>query len=234
MKPFLLESRIYYERKRQQMKGLGLIVLLFLFTNCNGQMKKGNQELKNEKTVQYIKDNQLEQYDSAVFASGCFWCVEPIFESVDGVVEAISGYAGGHTDFVNYELSNTGKTGHAEAVKVYYDADKVDFAELVKVYFSSHDYTQKNGQGPDRGSQYRSIAFYKTPEQKQVITDRVKAIEKQTGLTVETEVQEFDRFFVAEDYHQNFKENNENHPYIRNVSNPRFKKFEKEYEKVKE
>ena len=219
------------------MKFIPLFLSLLTLLNCNGQtqsvMNNQKVEIKNEKTLEYIKEKNLDQYSFAVFASGCFWCVEPIFESIDGVVEAVSGYSGGHTEFVNYELSNTGKTGHAEAVKVYYDPAKVDFDELVKVYFSSHDYTQKNGQGPDRGSQYRSIAFYQTDDELKAIEDRIQKVEKSTGLTVETEVKPFERFIVAEDYHQNFKKNNQNHPYIQGVSNPRFKRFEKEYDKLK-
>ena len=214
------------------MKQFLFLAIIFTLTNCNAQMNKDAYPLPNEETLAYIEEKNLEQYSSAVFASGCFWCVEPIFESVDGVVEAVSGYAGGHTDYINYDLSNTGKTGHAEAVKVFYNSEKVDFAELVKVFFSSHDYTQVNGQGPDNGPQYRSIAFYEDESEHQAILDRISRVEKTTGLTVATEVQELDRFFVAEDYHQNFKARNENHPYIKNVSNPRFKKFKKQYEQL--
>ena len=213
------------------MRILMLFPILFFITNCNGQMNEDSYELKNEETLAYIKEEKLEQHSIAVFASGCFWCVEAIFESVDGVVEAVSGYAGGHTDYINYDLSNNGNTGHAEAVKVYYDNSKIDFKELVNVYFSSHDYTQVNGQGPDIGPQYRSIAFYSTNEEKSVIENRIDKIEETTDLKVATEVEELDRFFVAEDYHQNFKERNENHPYIKNVSNPRLERFKKEYEK---
>lgn len=216
------------------MKQIFFLAIIFSLTNCNAQMKQDAFPLPNDETLAYIEEQNLEQHSSAVFASGCFWCVEPIFESVEGVVEAVSGYAGGHTDYINYELSNTGKTGHAEAVKVFYDNNKVSFAELVNVFFSSHDYTQVNGQGPDNGNQYRSIAFYENADEKQAILDRIAMVEKSTGLTVATEVQELNRFFVAEDYHQNFKVRNENHPYIKNVSNPRFQKFKKQYEQLQQ
>lgn len=230
MKPFNYTRRIYFI---MIMKSILYIACLFLLTNCHAQMNKDAYPLHNEETLAYIKEQNLEKYSFAVFASGCFWCVEPIFESVDGVVEAISGYSGGHTDYINYELSNTGKTGHAEAVKVYYDSTKVDFKELVNVFFTSHDYTQVNGQGPDSGPQYRSIAFYKTDEQKKIIEQKINEIEAKTGLQVVTEIKQFDRFFVAEDYHQNFKARNQNHPYIQGVSNPRFQKFKKKYEELK-
>lgn len=216
------------------MKQIFFLAIIFSLTNCNAQMNQDAFPLPNDETLAYIEEQNLEQHSSAVFASGCFWCVEPIFESVEGVVEAVSGYAGGHTDYINYELSNTGKTGHAEAVKVFYDSNKVSFAELVNVFFSSHDYTQVNGQGPDNGNQYRSIAFYENADEKQAILDRIAMVEKSTGLTVATEVQELNRFFVAEDYHQNFKVRNENHPYIKNVSNPRFQKFKKQYEQLQQ
>ena len=105
----------------------------------------------------------------AYFASGCFWCVEAIFESVDGVSEAISGYAGGHTKNPTYRTIGTGRTGHAETVAVYYDPQIVSFKTLVDVFFGSHDPTTKNGQHPDYGSQYRSIAFYSSIKEKEII-----------------------------------------------------------------
>ena len=117
----------------------------------------------------------------AYFASGCFWCVEAVYESVIGVKESISGYSGGHTENPTYALSNTGKTGHAEAVEIIYDPEVVDFATLVDVYFGSQNVTQKNGQGPDRGSQYRSIIFYQNDEQKAIIDDKIAALNKELG-----------------------------------------------------
>ena len=102
----------------------------------------------------------------AYFASGCFWCVEAVYESVKGVSEVINGYAGGHTNNPTYQSSNTGRTGHAEAVEVIYDPTVVSFSSLLDVYFGSQNTTQVNGQGPDRGSQYRSIIFYQNEAQK--------------------------------------------------------------------
>ena len=102
----------------------------------------------------------------AYFASGCFWCVEAVYESVKGVSEVINGYAGGHTKNPTYHASNTGRTGHAEAVEVIYDPTVVSFSTLVDVYFGSQNATQVNGQGPDRGSQYRSIIFYQNEDSK--------------------------------------------------------------------
>ena len=200
-----------------------------MFFSCEAQMKS---EAKNEKTIEYIKKSKLNKHDVAYFASGCFWCVEAIYESIPGVKESISGYSGGHSEFVNYPLSNTGATGHAEAVAIYYDADKVTFKELVDIYFASQNIEQVNGQGPDRGSQYRSILFYANDEEQKVINEAIKKLTAQ-GYDVAAEVQEFSEFFVGEDYHQDYKKNNPNHPYIKNVSNTRYERFKKKYDQMK-
>lgn len=203
---------------------------LFLLNSCTAQQKPSmNKDVfppQNEQTIQLIADQQLyENYSYAVFASGCFWCVEPVFDSVIGVKDTFAGYSGGHTDYVNYDLSNTGKTGHAEAVLVFYDSSIVSFEQLVDVYFASHNYFQVMGQGPDKGSQYRSIAFYQNEEEKATIDLKIALIESEENQKVATEVKAFERFFVAEDYHQDFKKRNGSHPYIQAISNPRFERF---------
>ena len=170
-----------------------------------------------------------EGMETAYFASGCFWCVEAIYESVRGVDEVISGYSGGHTKNPTYASSNTGRTGHAEAVEVIYDPKAVSFASLVDVYFGSQDPLQVNGQGPDRGSQYRSIIFYKSPEQKKIVETKKAALEKKLEASVAAEVTAFDKFWVAEDYHQNYERRNPNQGYIRGVSVPRLNRFKKRF-----
>ncbi|MBL4605924.1 MAG: peptide-methionine (S)-S-oxide reductase MsrA [Flavobacteriaceae bacterium] len=169
----------------------------------------------------------------AYFASGCFWCVEAIFESVEGVSEAVSGYAGGNTINPTYQKIGTGKTGHAEAVAVYYNPKKVSFKTLVNVFFGSHDPTTKNGQYPDYGSQYRSIAFFSTDKEKQIIKAAIKKLNKEVykGKIV-TEVTEHTLFYVAEEYHQNYEKRNPNNSYVRNVSIPRLKRFQKKFPKI--
>jgi peptide-methionine (S)-S-oxide reductase len=162
----------------------------------------------------------------AYFASGCFWCVEAIYDSVDGVIEVISGYSGGFTENPTYEASNTGRTGHAEAVEVIYDPKVVSFEILVDVYFASQDPTQVNGQGPDRGSQYRSIIFYQNEAQKQTILNKKEALALTLDDIIAAEVYPFQKFWDAEDYHQNFERLNPDHGYIRNVSIPRLKRFQ--------
>ncbi|MDC1324052.1 peptide-methionine (S)-S-oxide reductase MsrA, partial [Polaribacter sp.] len=165
----------------------------------------------------------------AYFASGCFWCVEAVFESVKGVEEAVSGYAGGFTDNPTYQSIGTGKTGHAEAVAVYYNPAEVSFETLVTVFFGSHDPTTVNGQKPDYGTQYRSIAFYKTEAQKTIIDNAIAELQKQYTNKIATEVTLFTKFYKAEDYHQDFERRNPNQGYVKAVSIPRLNRFKKKF-----
>ena len=178
-----------------------------------------------------IRANQIKKSDKvAYFASGCFWCVEAIFESVEGVSEAVSGYAGGFTKNPTYQSIGTGETGHAEAVAVYYDPEKVSFKTLVDVFFGSHDPTTKNGQYPDFGSQYRSIAFYSTNEEKVIIETTINKLNKQVyNNKIVTEVTKHSKFYEAEEYHQNYEKRNPYNSYVRNVSIPRLKRFQKKF-----
>ncbi|MDX1461695.1 MAG: peptide-methionine (S)-S-oxide reductase MsrA [Marinirhabdus sp.] len=196
--------------------------------SSNENNKKAEMQAQNTQTpVEVPAENGLEK---AYFASGCFWCVEAIYESVKGVKESISGYSGGHTENPTYESSNTGRTGHAEAVEVIYDPEIVSFSTLVDVYFGSQNVTQVNGQGPDRGSQYRSIIFYQNDTQKEIIDQKIAALEKELGEgNVAAQVLPFQKFWVAEAYHQNYERNNPNNPYIQNVSIPRLKRFQKKF-----
>lgn len=170
-------------------------------------------------------------YAKAYFASGCFWCVEAIYESVKGVIEVYSGYAGGFTKNPNYYQIGTGRTGHAEAVEVIYDPNLVTYATLVQVFFGSHDPTTPNRQGPDYGSQYRSIAFYRTNEEKNIIEKYIKILEDGNYFEKEiiTEIKFLEKFYYAEQYHQDYEKNNPDNPYVKNVSIPRLRKFQKKY-----
>jgi len=162
----------------------------------------------------------------AYFAAGCFWCVEAIFESVEGVEEAVSGYSGGHVENPNYKKIGTGTTGHAESVAVYYNPNKVSFETLVTVFFGSQDPTTINGQHPDYGTQYRSIAFYTNLYEKEIIEKKIEKLNKEVyNGKIATEVKKFEKFYIAEEYHQDFKKRNPDNKYVINVSNPRLKKF---------
>ncbi len=204
-------------------------------TNNNSPQKEANIEtfvntsgVTSNTPVKYLP--MKEGLKRAYFASGCFWCVEAVYESVRGVEEVVSGYSGGHTKNPTYESSNTGRTGHAEAIEVFYDPTIVDFASLVDVYFGSQNITQVNGQGPDNGSQYRSIIFYQNEEEKTIVNQKVKEINATLGgRKAAAEVKQFQIFWIAEEYHQDFEKLHPNHGYIRGVSVPRLKKFQKKF-----
>lgn len=212
------------------MKTLQLILLYtltFSFISCQSQVEKTS----NTKNLELVENENLSK---AYFASGCFWCVEAIFESVKGVEESISGYAGGHTKNPTYEKSNTGLTGHAEAVEIYYDSNVVSFSTLVDVYFASQNVIQVNGQGPDKGSQYRSIIFYQNDEEKAIIENKIAELNKNLApQKVAAEVKLFDKFWIGEDYHQNYEKLHPNNGYILNVSIPRLKRFKANFPKEK-
>ncbi len=175
-----------------------------------------------------LSSAKLEGLQHAYFASGCFWCVEAIYESVKGVEEVYNGYSGGHSKNPTYPESNTGLTGHAEAVHVVYDSTKVSFKDLVDVYYGSQDIEQVNGQGPDRGSQYRSIIFYQTEAQKNTIDEKINQLTQQ-GYKVASEIMSFEKFWMGEDYHQNYERLHPNQGYIVRVSIPRLQHFQKQF-----
>ena len=191
-------------------------------------------ERKDSREIQkkiLLNDQKQEELKKAYFASGCFWCVESIYESVLGVEEVYSGYAGGKTENPTYERIITGRTGHAEAVEILYNPEIISFKNLLEIFFGTHDPTTLNRQGPDKGSQYRSIAFYKTKNEKDIIESYINylKINKSFENKIVTEVKPLEQFFYAEEYHQNFENKNPYNPYIINVSLPRLKKFQKKY-----
>ncbi len=202
-----------------------LLFILFFAVSC--------QSKSSDKEVAITGDSQpdLSQYETAYFASGCFWCVEAVFESVKGVKEVESGYSGGSEKYPTYKQVSYGKTSHAEAVKVYYDPNIISFETLVKVFFGSHDPTTLNQQGPDKGSQYRSIAFYKNEKEKEIIDNYIKKLEtdKVFGDPIVTQVKAFKKFWKAEEYHQNYEKLHPNNSYVKNVSVPRLNKFKKQF-----
>ncbi len=166
----------------------------------------------------------------AYFASGCFWCVEAIFESVKGVGDVVSGYSGGKVSDAKYELVSAGKTNHAEAVAVHYDSTKTDYPTLLRVFFGSHDPTILNQQGPDKGRQCRSSIFYRNAKEKELAEQYVQELLKKGVFSkITTEIVPFDAFYAAEDYHQNFERNNPNNSYVKAVSVPRLNRFKSKY-----
>lgn len=172
---------------------------------------------------------QAQNLEQATFGGGCFWCVEAVFEELDGVINVVSGYSGDNK-FYSYEEVCTGRTRHAEVVQVTYDADVIDFRLLCEVFFTTHDPTTLNRQGNDRGPQYRSVIFYHDKKQKD-IANSVKKIYASSlwDDPIVTEIAPLIKFYDAEKYHQDFYSNNENYGYCRVIINPKLAKFRKRF-----
>lgn len=168
--------------------------------------------------------------ETATFGTGCFWCTEAIFKELDGVVSVTSGYSGGTVPHPSYAQVCTGQTGHAECVQIVYDPSKISYDELLEVFWKVHDPTSLNRQGADVGTQYRSAIFYHNDEQKQK-AEKYKAELNKSGAydkPIVTEITPFDKFYSAEDYHQDYYANNKNsNPYCSIVIRPKLDKFEK-------
>lgn len=177
--------------------------------------------------------NSKPQKDTAIFAGGCFWCVEAIFQQLTGVDTVISGYIGGTTFNPTYEEVCTGKTGHAEAIQIIYDPSLISFRELCEIFYVTHDPTTLNRQGADVGTQYRSGIFFLTPEQGKIAT-QVKQEVDASGTypkPVVTEITQASAFYPAETYHQNyFNQNQNNNPYCQAVIVPKVQKFQKTFQ----
>ena len=203
--------------------------IYFLFIISLSTCSQNKLTTSEQKTPVFVNS---EKEHKAYFASGCFWCVEAIYESIIGVNNVVSGYSGGNIPNPTYEIVNTKITGHAETIEVSYDPKIINFSILVDIYFASQEIEQINGQGPDNGPQYRSIIFYQTLAQRDLINEKIKSLEKNKNLKVAAEVSAFQKFWVAENYHQDFKKKNPNHPYILRVSNPRFNKFKFNYKEI--
>jgi peptide-methionine (S)-S-oxide reductase len=209
------------------MKEMTLLISLFIFNACNLITPKPI----DNKSQLWTPPSISQGIEKAYFASGCFWCVEAIFDSVEGVQEAHSGYSGGKTKNPTYNQIGYGNTGHAEAVEVIYDPKVVSFKTLVEVFFGSHDPTTLNRQGPDRGTQYRSVAFYQNDTEKIAIDSHiVKLIEEEVySNKIVTEVTPLVKFYYAEEYHQDYEKINPENSYVRNVSIPRLNRFKAKY-----
>lgn len=205
-----------------------LLFSLVLFMSCttanNPQQKTSNAKAQKVSL-------QLDGLSKAYFASGCFWCVEAVFESVKGVKEAVSGYSGGVIKNPTYEQICTGRLKHAEAVEVYYDPTEVSYETLVKVFFGSHDPTTPNRQGPDKGPQYRSMIYYIGETEKNIATSYIEKLtaDKTFDAPIVTEVVPFDVFYKAEDYHQDYERKHPDNSYVRAVSVPRLNRFKKKF-----
>jgi len=170
----------------------------------------------------------------AVVAGGCFWCTEAVFEEIEGVVAVVSGYAGGDGQQANYRAVSTGQTGHAEVIEVTYNPAQLDYETLLEVFFDAHDPTQKNRQGPDVGTQYRSAIFYANDGEKEIaekLIDRLNS-SKKYKKPIATTLEKLEKFYPAEEYHQDYSARNPFDPYVRQSSTPKVLKVRKQHSKL--
>ncbi len=167
--------------------------------------------------------------DTAVLGAGCFWCVEAVFQQLNGVVSVTSGFSGGHSENPSYKDVCTGTTGHAEVAQIIYDTTKVSFDELLAVFWQTHDPTTLNKQGEDEGTQYRSAIFYHNQKQKETAEKYKKELDASGAWDkpIVTEIAPFTKFYKAEDYHQNYYNQNGDQPYCTYVIRPKVEKFKK-------
>jgi peptide-methionine (S)-S-oxide reductase len=178
----------------------------------------------------------MPNQETAYLGGGCFWCLEAVFDRLEGVTSVESGYMGGHVENPTYRQVCSGNTGHVEIVRVNFDADKLSFRDLLEVFFSIHDPTTLNRQGNDIGTQYRSVIFYTSEEQRRTAEQIISELnaERHWPNPIVTTVEPATKFFVAEDYHQEYYENNSSQPYCQFVVAPKVKKFQQKFaEKMK-
>ena len=204
---------------------LSTIASIILFVSC------AQTQDNNFKAPVASKQKPVPGEAVAYFAEGCFWHTEIVFQSLVGVRDAVSGYAGGTSTSPSYEEVSDGTTGHAESVQVFYDPAKISYATLVAAFFASQDPTTLNRQGNDMGTQYRSIAFYSNETEKQAIEIEIKklTLAKKYRNPIVTQVVPFKKFYPAESYHQEYISLHPNNPYVQNISIPDFQKFRREF-----
>lgn len=198
---------------------LVITISLGILNGCSGKKVIDKKEtLKN-----------LEETEVAIFGAGCFWCVEAVFEELEGVISVESGYSGGNTKNPTYKSVSRGNTNHAEVARITYDPNKIPFKTLLSVFFQTHDPTTLNYQGADRGTQYRSAIFYVNDSQKELATSIIKSLNKEKVYPkpIVTEIKSLDKFYLAENYHQNYYETNPNQGYCSYVIEPKLEKFRK-------
>ncbi len=219
-----MKSKAYY---------LVLPVILFLTVSCSeATTTRAAQQEKSAGTTLAPTVADTAGLAVATFAGGCFWCTEGYFERLEGIEDVVSGYTGGTKPQPTYEEVSSGTSGYAEAVQIYYDPQKTSYRDLLEAFFMSHDPTTLNRQGPDVGTQYRSAIYYHTPEQKQQTEQYITQLGLKASFKnqIVTEVQPFDKFWVAEEYHQDYYKRNPDNPYIENVAKPKVKKFEEQFQ----
>jgi len=215
----------------------GILVPVMALFSCT-QIENSDNKMNTSLSTAVTADENLSgiKTDTATFGTGCFWCTEAIFQQLDGVLKVTSGYSGGHVRNPSYEQVCEGSTGHAEVIQMIYDPAKISFDELLEVFWETHDPTTLNRQGNDVGTQYRSAVFYHNAEQKQK-AEKYKAELDKSGAfdsKIVTEITPASAFYVAENYHQNYYNQNGSQPYCTFVIRPKIEKFKKVFkDKIK-
>jgi len=213
------------------MKHIAIAIIGLMMLSCTTQAQEKNKSVKKEK-----KEMTTKNIEYATFGGGCFWCTEAIFEQLKGVQKVESGYSGGSVKNPSYKEVCNGTTGHAEVIHITYNPKEISFNELLDVFFNTHNPTTLNRQGADVGTQYRSAVFYHNNAQKEAANAMINALDK-SGVfddKIVTEVTAFDAFYPAENYHQDYYNNNKTQGYCQMVINPKLQKFQKKYkEKLK-
>jgi peptide-methionine (S)-S-oxide reductase len=205
---------------------LAFVILPVVLFTISCQKSNAAQPVPVREPVTVEKGKEV-----AIVAGGCFWCTEAVFKELRGVEKVESGYTGGTVDNPTYEQVTTGDTNHAEAIRITYDPKQISYQELLEVFFVIHDPTTLNRQGADRGTQYRSSIFYHSPEQKKIAEQVIKNFtdKKVYEDAIVTKLESFTKFYIAEEYHQNYFERNPDKAYCRIVIQPKVLKFRKEF-----
>jgi peptide-methionine (S)-S-oxide reductase len=208
----------------------GLIMSLMLgMIACDRPVRAAEEFPQPEQDIPLTEEPEPR---TAVLAAGCFWCVEAVFEELAGVHDVISGYAGGSAETATYEQVSTGRTGHAEVVQISYDASKISYGQLLRVFFFTHDPTTRDRQGPDRGSQYRSAIFYASEDEQRIAAAYIRQLDeaKLFSRPIVTTLEPLTEFLPAEQYHQDFVRENPQHPYVRQWALPKLEKVRAKFQ----
>jgi peptide-methionine (S)-S-oxide reductase len=219
---------INFQKQKEKMKKM-IAVLTLITISCQSKQKESEQLISEHQEPVEMK--VAKGLEVATFGGGCFWCTEAIFLELEGVKKVESGYIGGKTANPTYEEVSSGTTGHAEATQITFDPAKISFGELLEIFFATHDPTTLNRQGADVGTQYRSEVFYHNDEQKKITEEYIKVLNSENifGKPVVTKVSAASKFYVAEDYHQNYYARNKEKSYCSYVITPKVDKVRKQY-----
>lgn len=211
-----------------------LFIFLAIFLPFLGGCQNQNPTTKVQLKKKPMTTTTPSHFDTATFGGGCFWCTEAMFAELKGVQSAVSGYSGGTVKNPSYKEVCAGTTGHAEVIQVVYDSSIINFAQLMQVFFLTHDPTTLNRQGNDIGTQYRSVVFFRNEEEKRIAQETIAEVATSGVYSdrIVTTLEPFEVFYQAEDYHQDYFSQNSNQPYCSLVINPKLMKFRKTFESL--